>query len=82
MKLRQRIELEAKGTIGYSEAENKESFMVGDRWRDVEAGRRAGCVTVLIDNQYAEKEGSQPDVRVSSLFEAADWILNYNKLGD
>ena len=29
MKLRQRIELEAKSTIGYSEAENKESFMVG-----------------------------------------------------
>lgn len=29
MKLRERIELEAKGTIGYSEAENKESFMVG-----------------------------------------------------
>jgi hypothetical protein len=29
MKLRQRIELEAKGTIGYSEAENKESFLVG-----------------------------------------------------
>jgi hypothetical protein len=29
MKLRQRIELEAKSTIGYSEAENKESFLVG-----------------------------------------------------
>ena len=27
------------------------SFMVGDRWRDVEAGRRAGCRTVLIDRQ-------------------------------
>ena len=29
MKLRERIELEAKGTIGYSEAENKVSFMTG-----------------------------------------------------
>jgi hypothetical protein len=29
MKLRERIELEAKSTIGYSEAENKESFLVG-----------------------------------------------------
>jgi len=27
--LRARIELEAKSTIGYSEAENKESFLVG-----------------------------------------------------
>jgi prefoldin subunit 5 len=29
MKLRERIELEAKSTIGYSEAKNKKSFMVG-----------------------------------------------------
>jgi hypothetical protein len=27
--LREHIELEAKSTIGYSEAENKQSFMVG-----------------------------------------------------
>lgn len=60
----------------------EKSFMVGDRWRDVEAGRRAGCVTVSIDNQYAEKVESQPDVRVSSLAEAADWILKYHKSGD
>ncbi len=26
-----------------------DSFMVGDRWRDVEAGRRAGCTTIFID---------------------------------
>jgi transaldolase len=51
------------------------SFMVGDRWRDVEAGRRAGCGTVFIDGGYAEAERSQPDVRVRSLVEAADWIL-------
>ncbi len=28
------------------------SVMVGDRWRDVEAGRRAGCRTVHIDRGY------------------------------
>jgi len=26
------------------------SYMVGDRWKDVEAGKKAGCQTVLIDN--------------------------------
>lgn len=57
----------------------KESFMVGDRWRDVEAGRRAGCVTVFIDHQYAERERSHPDVSVSFLSEAVHWILNHNK---
>jgi D-glycero-D-manno-heptose 1,7-bisphosphate phosphatase len=51
------------------------SFLIGDRWRDVEAGKRAGCTTVLIDYRYAEPERSQPHVRVKSLAEAADWIL-------
>lgn len=30
------------------------SYMVGDRWRDVEAGRRAGCTSILIDLAYEE----------------------------
>jgi D-glycero-D-manno-heptose 1,7-bisphosphate phosphatase len=50
------------------------SIMVGDRWRDVEAGRRAGCATVFLDHGYAERKPAQPDVVVSSLTEAADWI--------
>ena len=36
------------------------SFMVGDRWRDVEAGRRAGCRTVFIDYGYREKKPDHP----------------------
>jgi D-glycero-D-manno-heptose 1,7-bisphosphate phosphatase len=52
------------------------SFMVGDRWRDVEAGRRAGCKTVWLDRGYLEQEPAlQPDLRVSSLAEAGEWIL-------
>jgi D-glycero-D-manno-heptose 1,7-bisphosphate phosphatase len=50
------------------------SFMVGDRWRDVEAGRSAGCRTVLIDRGYDEP-AAQPHVTVSDLGEAAVWIL-------
>ena len=30
------------------------SFMIGDRWTDVEAGRRAGCKTFFIDYEYNE----------------------------
>ncbi len=56
----------------------KKSFIVGDRWRDIEAGRRAGCTTVMVDYRYTEKECFQPDARVSSLPEAVDWILNHN----
>ena len=50
------------------------SFMVGDRWRDVEAGLRAGCRTVFVDRGYHERR-VQPDVSVSDLGEAAVWIL-------
>jgi D-glycero-D-manno-heptose 1,7-bisphosphate phosphatase len=52
------------------------SFMIGDRWRDVEAGRRAGCRTILLDSGYKERPAeSPPDCIVHSLAEAAAWIL-------
>jgi D-glycero-D-manno-heptose 1,7-bisphosphate phosphatase len=52
------------------------SYMVGDRWRDVEAGRRAGCTTIFIDRDYSETRPVTPDLVVRSLSEAADWILS------
>src|SRR6516162_9962283 len=51
------------------------SFMVGDRWRDIEAGRRAGCRTVLIGEGYGETFPCTPTVKVASLPRAASWIL-------
>ena len=53
------------------------SFMVGDRWRDIEAGKRAGCKTLFIDYQYDEALQSQPDVIVGALLEAANWIVEH-----
>ncbi|HXC47675.1 MAG TPA: HAD family hydrolase [Candidatus Sulfotelmatobacter sp.] len=59
-----------------------ESFMVGDRWRDVESGQNAGCRTVFIDGGYEEQQPARPaDVRVHSLKEAADWILQACRKG-
>jgi D-glycero-D-manno-heptose 1,7-bisphosphate phosphatase len=53
------------------------SFMVGDRWRDIEAGQRAGCQECLfIDYGYQERQPDPPFVRVSSLSEGAAFILN------
>ena len=51
------------------------SFMVGDRWRDVEAGRRAGCRTLFVDCSYRETSSSSCDFRVGSLLEASGIIL-------
>ena len=49
--------------------------MVGDRWRDVEAGKRAGCRTVFVDRGYDERAPEVPDAVVADLREAATWIL-------
>jgi D-glycero-D-manno-heptose 1,7-bisphosphate phosphatase len=46
------------------------SFMVGDRWRDIEAGQRAGCKTFFVNYRYAEQQPEMPDFIVSSLLEA------------
>ncbi len=52
------------------------SFLIGDRWRDIDAGANAGVRTVLIDYGYREREPAYPPgARVRSLDEAAAWIL-------
>ena|ERR1700690_1533011 len=56
-----------------------ESYMIGDRWRDVEAGKRAGCRTFFIDYGYAEKQPESTDYCVRSLDEAAQIILGEMK---
>lgn len=56
------------------------SFMVGDRWRDIEAGRRAGCTTVFIDYQYDEQRPEDVDFETDSLLSASEWILSAARL--
>lgn len=47
------------------------SFMIGDRWKDIEAGQRVGCKCFFIDNNYREKQPTPPFYTVTSLLEAA-----------
>lgn len=51
------------------------SYMVGDRWRDTEAGQRAGCRTIFIAYGYDEKQPESTDFCAGSLVEAAQIIL-------
>jgi D-glycero-D-manno-heptose 1,7-bisphosphate phosphatase len=53
----------------------KQSFMVGDRWRDIDCGHAAGCTTILIDYHYDEPLRLPPHHRAQSLAESADIIL-------
>ena len=53
------------------EIDLRRSVMIGDRWRDIEAGRAAGCKTILIAAAYDEHSAQQPDAVVQSLAEAS-----------
>lgn len=53
------------------------SIMVGDRWRDIEAGQAAGCRTIFVDHGYAERQPEHPDATVASLAEAQKLIARW-----
>ncbi len=56
-----------------------ESFMVGDRWRDIDCGHTAGCRTIFVDRGYAEELRQAPDFTVGSFAEAVDIILDQTR---
>jgi D-glycero-D-manno-heptose 1,7-bisphosphate phosphatase len=52
------------------------SFLIGDRWRDVDCGHAAGVRTVWIDRGYRERGPESPaDYRCGSIAEAAAWVV-------
>jgi D-glycero-D-manno-heptose 1,7-bisphosphate phosphatase len=50
------------------------SWLVGDRWRDIDAGRAAGCRTILLQHDYAERPATDFDARVDQLSGILEWI--------
>jgi len=55
------------------------SYMIGDRWKDIEAGARAGCTTILVISPWSAEQPPGRTVRsdytVENLMEAARIIL-------
>lgn len=67
-----RMIIEASNDLGI---DISESFMIGDRWSDIEAGHRSGCKkTFFIDYGYDEKKPTGGYVSVNSLSECAKII--------
>ncbi len=52
-----------------------QSFLIGDRWRDVDCGHNAGCRTIFVDRNYAETMRQPPDWTVKSFGQAVELIL-------
>tara|TARA_B110000008_G_scaffold276425_1_gene315687 strand:+ start:450 stop:989 length:540 start_codon:yes stop_codon:yes gene_type:complete len=56
----------------------KESYMIGDRASDIEAGYKAGCKTIFINKNYSELKPKKQDKTVKSLNAAVNYILRVN----
>jgi D-glycero-D-manno-heptose 1,7-bisphosphate phosphatase len=52
------------------------SYIVGDRWSDVAAGREAGCATIFVDYGHEPETPSKADKVVATFAEAARVILD------
>jgi D-glycero-D-manno-heptose 1,7-bisphosphate phosphatase len=55
------------------------SYMIGDRWRDIDCGHAAGCTTIFIERHYAEKLRRLPHHYAAGLPDAARLILSLEK---
>ncbi len=61
----------------------KKSYVVGDKWSDVELGQRAGARSILVQSGFAPDETgnirpahvSDPDFIARTILEAAEWIV-------
>jgi D-glycero-D-manno-heptose 1,7-bisphosphate phosphatase len=51
------------------------SYMIGDRWRDVDCARAAGCHAIYIDRGYGESLRHQPEVIVTTFGDAVTAVL-------
>jgi len=52
-----------------------QSFLIGDRWRDVDCGHNAGCRTIFVDRNYSEALRLPPDWTVKSFGQAVEVIM-------
>ena len=56
----------------------KKSFVIGDKASDIEAGRRAGCKTILLANEDSpgKETAIKSDHIATDLYEAVKWLVN------
>ena len=58
------------------------SFIIGDKISDLEAGHRAGCKTIFLANEtHPNKEPEIPlsDHIATDLYEAVQWLIQFGR---
>ncbi len=54
----------------------QQSYLIGDRWKDIDAGKASGCKTIFLDYQYDELLNAQPDFTTTSTIRGSEWIIS------
>lgn len=62
------------------EVDLKQSWMIGDRHKDMECGELAGCRTILIGSGYGEEIKVKPNFTAETIMEAVTIILNSDNI--
>ena len=52
----------------------KHCYVIGDRWRDIDAGHNAHCKTIFVDYKYKEKLRSKPDFTTNKVANIMQYI--------
>ena len=69
--------LDAARTFGLDPAQ---SYLVGDRWRDIDAGTAAGCRTVFLNRGYLERRPENYEYEAKSTLDASEWIVTVDQI--
>lgn len=60
--------------------ELSKSYVIGDNWKDIKAGKAAGCKTFLIRSEYNKDYKEDYDFEISNLKEAVEIIKKLENL--
>ena len=56
----------------------KKSFIIGDRWRDIQAGEKVGCKTIFLEYNYIDIKPKNPNFITDTLLNAT-YIIEKQK---
>ena len=65
--------------IKFNKIDPKKSYVVGDRWRDIDFAHNLNCKSIFINRKYKEKLNKKPNYICISTIQAINIILQNEK---